>query len=85
MVATYAEPTPEDMWTDWPGRNGSMSNAIRGRHLSIRCTLPTVLQSIIAVEGAHPPRRQPLLLLRSGGHSAREAVEPHRRLPRTRN
>jgi hypothetical protein len=37
------------------------------------------------VEGAHPPRRQPSLLVRSGGNSAREAVEPHRRLPRTPN
>jgi hypothetical protein len=36
-------------------------------------------------EGAHPARRQPSLLVRSGDNSAREAVEPHRRLPRTRN
>jgi hypothetical protein len=41
--------------------------------------------SLQAVGGAHAPRRQPSLLVRSGGNSAREAVEPHRRLPRTRS
>jgi hypothetical protein len=38
-----------------------------------------------SVEGVSLPRRQPSLLVRSGGHSARESVESHRRLSRTRN
>jgi hypothetical protein len=60
--------------------------SIFGYNLNIRIQLQYwISMCTTCVEVKHPPLRQPSLSVRSGSHSARESVEPHRGLPRTRN